>query len=113
MNLFRGEVEVEIGGQKRLLKFGINTLAVFTEKSGKGLEEMAFGITDLRGLIWAALYTGARKQGTELEVDEWTVGEWLDEIDEEQFNLIMRTITESMPEPDGKKKRARSSGKTS
>jgi len=36
----------------------------------------------------------------------------LDDIDEEQFNLIMRTITESMPEPDGKKKRARSSGKT-
>jgi len=113
MNLFRGEVEVEIGGQKRLLKFGINTLAIFSEKSGKGLEELSFGVADLRGLIWAALYTGARKQGTEFEADEWTVGEWLDDIDEDQFNLIMRTITQSMPEPDGKKKTARSRGKTS
>ena len=113
MNLFRGEVEVEIGGQKRLLKFGLNQLALYTEETGRSLSEVDFGISDLRGLIWSALATGARKRGEDFTADMWTVGDWLDDITEQDFALIMSTITNSLPKDDGQKKsRARSSGKT-
>lgn len=111
MNLFRGEVEVELGGEKRLIKFGLNQLALFTEKTGKSLDEVSFGVADLRLLIWSALYAGAKKQGKPFDIDEWTVGDWLDEIQQEDFDLIMKTITESMPESDTKKKPARSRGR--
>ena len=113
MNLFRGEVEVELGGEKRLVKFGLNQLALFTEKTGKSLDEVSFGIGDLRLLIWSALYAGAKKQDKPFDIDEWTVGDWLDDISQEDFDLIMRTITESLPKDDGQKKsRKRSTGKT-
>lgn len=101
MNVFRGEVEVSIGGKPRLVKFGINQLAIFTQKHNIQLSDVSFGMEQIRDLIWSALVAGAKKQGQEVDFDEWTVGEWIDDMDETEFNKIIDTLNKSMPESKG------------
>jgi len=75
---------VKIGGEERPLKFGFNTLAEFGRKTGitlSGLQTLGTTLTiaDVITLIWCGLKEGARKEGIPFDVDEYTVGERLDE----------------------------------
>jgi len=75
---------VKIGGENRPLKFGFNTLADFGRKTGitlSGLQKLGDTLTiaNVITLIWCGLNEGARKAGIPFDVDEYTVGEWLDE----------------------------------
>lgn len=104
MNIFRGEVEVSIGGKPRLVKFGTNQLALFTQKHNLALADVSFGMEQIRDLIWSGLVAGAKKQGQEVDFDEWTVGEWIDEMNESEFNKIIEAFNNSMPENKGDSK---------
>lgn len=101
MNIFRGEVEVTIGGASRLLKFGTNQLALFTQMHNVDLSEADFGMHHLRDLIYTALVAGAKSQKKEVDFDEWAVGEWIDEIDQETFDKILSAFQNSLPEGQG------------
>lgn len=98
MNLFRGEVEVSIGGRLRLVKFGTNQLALFTQKHSLQLSEVSFGMEQIRDLIWSGLVAGAKKRNEPVDFDEWTVGEWIDELNQSEFNKIISAFNNSMPE---------------
>lgn len=103
MNLFRGEVEVSIGGKPRLVKFGTNQLAIFTQRHNIALADVSFGMEQLRDLIWSGLVAGAKKNKEEVDFDEWTVGEWMDEMEEAEFNKILDAFNNSMPTPGDSK----------
>lgn len=101
MNTFRGEVEINIGGKLRLVKFGTNASAVFSEKVGKDLSELSATAMTVRDLIWAGLVAGARKRKETVDFDEWDVGDWIDEMDEAQFAKVTQTLTNAQPVGDG------------
>lgn len=98
MNIFRGEVEVEIGGEKRLIKFGTNASAKFCEMHGKDLHEIQIHKGTIRDLIYAGLFAGAKKQKKEVTFDEYDVGDWLDEIPQEEANRIEQAMINSAPD---------------
>ena len=98
MNIFRGEVEVSIGGRSRLVKFGTNQLALFTQKHNLQLSEVSFGMEHIRDLIWSGLVAGAKMRKEDIDFDEWQVGEWIDEMEEAEFNKIIDAFNNSMPE---------------
>lgn len=103
MNTFRGEVEVNIGGRVRLIKFGTNSLALFSQKTGKDLSEIDAGLMSIRDLIWSGLVAGAKKRKEEADFDEWEVGDWLDDMDQSEFDKISEAITNSMPKENESK----------
>lgn len=110
MNLFRAEVEVPIGGKVRLLKFGINQLAIFTEKNKISLGEVEMSIAQIRDLFWSALVCGAKKKKETVDFDEWDVGEWIDEMEESDFNKVLEAMNNSMPKSQGKTAKKKSPG---
>lgn len=104
--MFRGYVEVNIGGKVRPLKFGMNQLALFSQKINKPLDQIVFGVTELRELVWSGLCSAARSAGEKFEHDEWDVGDWLDEIEPAELQKILDAVTASLPEEDQSKKKA-------
>lgn len=101
MNILRGEVEVSIGGKPRLLKFGTNQLAIFTQMHKVDLSEADFGMHHLRDLIYSALVAGAKKQKQDVDFDEWEVGEWIDDLPDEDLQKIVDSFTNSLPKGEG------------
>jgi len=101
MNILRGEVEVSIGGKPRLLKFGTNQLAIFTQMHKVDLSEADFGMHHLRDLIYSALVAGAKKKKEAVEFDEWEVGEWIDDLPDEDLQKIVDSFTNSLPKGEG------------
>jgi hypothetical protein len=95
MNAIKGESEVEIGGRLRVLKFGTNATALFCQLHGIGLGGFAtvFSAENItpatyRDLIYCALVSGARKSGSPVDFDKEDVGDWIDELTEEQLTAI-------------------------
>ncbi len=107
MNILRGEIEVSIGGKPRLVKFGTNQLAIFTQMHKVDLSEADFGMHHLRDLIYSALVAGAKKKKETVDFDEWEVGEWIDELPDEELQKIVDSFTNSLPqgEADSSKKK--------
>lgn len=105
MNLFRAEVEVSIGGQVRLFKFGVNQLAIYSEKHNLSLSEVEMGMAQMRDLFWSALVAGAKKKKEEVDFDEWDVGEWIDEMEQSDFDKVVEAMTNSMPSDKGGSKK--------
>tara|TARA_B100001057_G_C22216973_1_gene706773 strand:- start:188 stop:514 length:327 start_codon:yes stop_codon:yes gene_type:complete len=103
MNLFRAEVEIAIGGKKRLFKFGINQLALYTEKHKISLSEAEMSVAQIRDLFWSALVCGAKKKKQEVDFDEWDVGEWIDDMDQADFETVIEAMNQSFPEGQDKK----------
>lgn len=106
MNVFRGEVEATLGGKVRLVKFGTNQLALFTEKHKIDPSDVEFGMAHLRDLVWSALVSGAKKKGEQVDFDEWQVGDWLDDIDQAEFDKIMDAFQKSLPDAGDPKKKS-------
>lgn len=101
MNLFRAEVEVLIGGKTRLFKFGINQLAIYSQKHNLSLSEVEMGMSQIRDLFWSALVAGAKKKKEEIDFDEWDVGEWIDDMMQEDFDKVVEAMNNATPQEKG------------
>lgn len=84
LNLRRGRLTLELGGQERTLKFGMNTLALFgqlhMDTPGDFAEQFSkntFGA--LRDITFCALRVA---KGNHLpdDFDQETTGDWLDDL---------------------------------
>jgi hypothetical protein len=91
---------IEIGGEKRPVKYGWNALATFGKLSKNGADFSIFdkGIPfeDVLILIYAGLKEGARKEGKEFGARVEDVGDWLDE-DTDKIEEFMKVFTDQMP----------------
>jgi hypothetical protein len=105
MNGFKAEKKVELGGKKRLLKFGTNSSAIYCSVQKCSLNEMQhklsnMGADDLQVLIYAMAYAGhVKEHKQEPEFTRWDVGEWLD--DEGAIERSLEFIN-SIDSPSGK-----------
>lgn len=101
------EQHFDIGGQKRLVKFGTNATAVFCDERGVSLSEFQ-SITfqdikpgELRDIIWSGLVAGAHKEDKDIDFNKWDVGEWIDDLDEDTLDEVFDLIQG----PQGNKKK--------
>jgi hypothetical protein len=91
-NAHRGEVELEIGGKLRKLRFTLNSLAVVTQLFGLERMSQLFAITrepspyHLRHLLHAALLP------SEPELTPEEVGEWDVDFEAAQIRLAVAFI---------------------
>lgn len=98
MNILRGEIEATLGGKPRLIKFGLNQMAIYTDKHNVALSDIqGFSVSQVRDLVWSGLVAGARKKGEQIDFDEWQVGDWIEEMPQEEFDKIMEAFQNSMP----------------
>lgn len=100
MNAIKGEASVDIGGKVRMLKFGTNATAMFCQihKIGLGGFATLFSAENLspahyRDLIYCALCSGARKTGVDFSTED--VGDWIDDLSEEQLASIFDVFGQS------------------
>ena len=90
MHTLAGTHYIEIGGAKRPLRFGTNQTAKFCEIRKIGLSEygelMGNGgledLTNIRDLLFSALFAGAKAERLPVEFDEYQVGDWMDAADQ-------------------------------
>lgn len=94
------------------MKFGINQLALFTEQTGVDLGEVTFGLVHLRAMFWSALVEGARMRGESFNHSVFEVGDWIDDMEQSEFDRVMRAVTNSIPDASSKKKRPASKSRT-
>ena len=97
MDKISGYIECEIGGQIRPIKFGMGAWKIFTEITGKSLDEMgSINWMEFSGsIIFAGLKQAALVNSTPIDFNEAEVMNWLDEINDETYKSIMRTLAES------------------
>ena len=106
-----------IGGKERPIKIGLNQSIIYCELRGISITKMNDDFVKLangsgtgaevRDLIWSALKDGARKAKEPFEVDNFEVGDWLEEMEPEQMATFMNDLASSMPKVragKGKKK---------
>lgn len=96
-----GQAKVTIGGKSRPIKFGTNATHLFCNKRGIKLNEfndlfspqrlqaMEIDGSEIRDLIWAGLAAACYSLGEEVDFNEWTVGDWIDEMTEEDMATVL------------------------
>ena len=102
------ELTLKIGGKERLLKFGTNQTAIFCDKHNLSLTGYSDSLnTDnakpghLRDLIWSSLVAGAKYNKEEVDFDEYNVGDWIDDLPQNNLQKIFDTMGGN---EEGKKK---------
>jgi hypothetical protein len=116
MHAIAGTHYIEIGGQKRPMRFGTNQTAKFCEVKKITLSEYSDmmktgGLSDLgttRDLLYSALWAGAKTEKLPTDFDEATVGDWMDEADMlqlmEQLSVAITGTANPNAKAQGKKK---------
>jgi hypothetical protein len=97
----RGVLELEIGGKIRQLKFSMNFWAMFTDNLGIQLHELGevfnkgFGLSDIIKIVYFGLKAADLPQGKEVDYNEFTVGDWMDEFKPEDLTKIVEAMGNS------------------
>ena len=98
-----GETNIEIGGKLRKAKFGTNQSAEYCRVRGISMSKMQEELTSLnedngsciRDLIYSALFAGAKKAKEEIDFDNYDVGDWADEMKENDLIVLLKALTDS------------------
>jgi len=90
-----------LGGKTRTLHFSMNFWAAFEEASGFKISEVdkVFGsglsMGTMRALVYAGIIAYDQENNIEIDYNQFNVGAWMDEIDQEQLAIIINTLMES------------------
>lgn len=97
MDKLSGYIECEIGGMQRPIKFGMGAWKIFTEATGKRLDQMGeINWIEFSGaIIYAGLMQAALVSGRERDFNLNQVYDWLDDMPDETYKAIMKTLAES------------------
>lgn len=97
----RGEIQVEIGGQLRTLKFGMNTTIAFGQLHADGPLDFShlFATNPLLGLR-DMTYCGLlmRRADNELPTDfsPELVGDWIEDMEQDEWNRVQACMTSNL-----------------
>ena len=97
MDKLSGYIECEIGGEVRPIKFGMGAWKIFTEVTGKSLDRMGdFNWIEFSGaIIYAGLLQAALSADKEHDFNVNQVYDWLDDMPDETYKAIMKTLADS------------------
>ena len=101
---------ITINGEEYPISFGLNQTILYCEKRdisvneyNEQLAKLADGSgSELRDLIWSALKDGARRAKEEFKLDEYDVGDMLEEMSAEDINSIIEIMVGTMPDTKAK-----------
>lgn len=99
MNKLQGEVRINIGGKSRLFKFGTNATAVFCQTRNIRLNEVQnalspqnMDIESVRDFIYSGLVAGCYTEKINVEFDRYEVGDWIDDMPQEELNKAFGVV---------------------
>lgn len=101
MNKQRGYYSLDLGGKKRTLHFSMNFWAELTDHLNISLEQLgeAFGskmaLSGIRGIIYCGILTYDRENKNNIDYDVYDVGNWLEDLTQDQISEIIQVMTES------------------
>lgn len=116
MSNTKGQQKVKIGGQLRPIKFGTNATHLFCQQRGIKLSEfnelfnaeklakLEIDGSEIRDLIWAGLKAAALSNGEDVDFTEWTVGDWIDDLTEDEMTNIINVFSGDIEPPKKKTK---------
>lgn len=100
-NKKRGYYSLMIGEKNRTLHFSMNFWAAFTDELNISLDQIdkvfssSLNLNTIRALVYAGLLAYDQEEGNEIDYNLYKVGAWLDDVNTEQFNEMINTLTES------------------
>lgn len=100
-NKKRGYYSLKIGGKIRTLHFSMNFWANFTDLLGISLDKLGevfengISITAIRALVYSGLLAYDQEEGNEIDYNEFKVGFWLEDVNQDQILKIVNAMTES------------------
>lgn len=100
-NKKRGYYSLMIGEKNRTLHFSMNFWAAFTDELKISLDQIdkvfssSLNLNTIRALVYAGLLAYDQEEGNEIDYNLYKVGAWLDDVNTEQFNEMINTLTES------------------
>ena len=103
-----------IGGRNRTLKFNLNANYEFCKLHSLTPDEV-FGfftdsknVTGIRDMILCALKSADLEAGNTIDYNQYSVGTWIEEMDQEKFNdLVLGSSDANAKSKGGKKKEAK------
>lgn len=98
MNQFSGYCEVNVLDMVIPCKFGMNAFAMFTQMQNIELDQIdkalsGNNVVAMRNLIYCGMKAAAMAQGKPVEFNEFTVGDWIDEMEQSELAKIIETIS--------------------
>lgn len=114
---FTQEKKINIGGEKRLIKFGTNASRIFSEMQDLSLSDIQsinfqnVKVGQLVDMIYAGLAAGEIKEKghsslEDVSFSKFDVGDWIDNTDDETVEEIYSLI--QAPVEEGSKKKEES-----
>jgi len=100
-NKKRGYYSLKIGGKNRTLHFSMNFWANFTDLLGIPLDKLGdvfeggISIKSIRTLIYSGLLAYDQEEGNEIDYNEFKVGSWLEDVNQDDILKIVNAMTES------------------
>jgi hypothetical protein len=103
-NRNRGEVEIEIGGEKRVLRLTTNALATLEGMHRKSMAEILAspGLSVLRDIIFVGLKAGDSRAREIRNLTPEKVGDWMDDREEGQMLAWAEVIHQALEAAMGK-----------
>ena len=101
MNRKRGYYSLKLGGKKRTLHFSMNFWASLTEELKVGLQDLDkvfnndMAQSSVRAIIYCGMMAYDQEEGNEITYNKFSVGNWLSEMNQDQFQEVMATMTET------------------
>lgn len=101
MNKERGYYNIELGGKKRTLHFSMNFWAELTDHLGISIQELGeafsnrLALSGIRGIIYCGMMAYDKENKIEISYDVYDVGNWIEDLTQEELMKIMEVMTES------------------
>ncbi len=102
MNRTHGFAEIEIGGKKRPVKYGWNTLILLEEKTGintlhlTGLDRGLLKATVQTAVVEIGLSEGCRVTDTAMDFTREDVADWIDEAGVQKVGEFLKLFRETI-----------------
>ena len=100
-NKKRGYYTTKLGGRERTLHFSMNFWANFTEIMKVPLDKIGdlfsggVSISAIRALVYSAILANDQEQGNEIDYNEFKVGDWLEDMDQNELEKMIGAMMES------------------
>ena len=105
-----GEIQVNIGGQARTMRFGLNAdfehckLLKMTLNQLYEYRQNGLNVENIRDRVYCALLVSDLKAGTPVTYNKYDVGDWLDELPEDDVMKIIEAMSGANVQGTVKKK---------
>lgn len=109
--------EVNIGGELRQYIFSMNQRIRYCQLRSMSVVEMNKELSSpsewdesvVRDLVYSALWAGKKSKKEIVDFDEFTVGEWIEEMEDDELSKVFQSLIDAQEVSGDDKKKAKES----